>query len=94
MNQSLPITINLSANENLASYMRAVNAAPILSVEREYELATKYRDDSDLEAAREQPALAAWVLCQPGVVHIQRHDVCVHVQLRFVALTEPMVAVI
>ena len=53
MTQSLPITINLSANENLASYMRAVNAAPILSAEKEYELATRYRDESDLEAARE-----------------------------------------
>ncbi|NKB77958.1 MAG: RNA polymerase sigma factor RpoH [Gammaproteobacteria bacterium] len=53
MTQNLPITINLSANENLASYMRAVNAAPVLTVEREYELATKFRDDSDLEAARE-----------------------------------------
>ena len=53
MTQNLPITINLSANENLASYMRAVNAAPVLSQEREYELAVRFRDESDLEAARE-----------------------------------------
>ncbi|NKB63122.1 MAG: RNA polymerase sigma factor RpoH [Gammaproteobacteria bacterium] len=53
MTQNLPITINLSANENLATYMRAVNAAPILSQEREYELASKFREDGDLESARE-----------------------------------------
>jgi RNA polymerase sigma-32 factor len=33
--------------------MRAVNAAPVLSAEREYELAVRYRDDDDLDAARE-----------------------------------------
>jgi len=53
MTQNLPIAINLSVSENLASYMRAVNAAPILTAEREYELAVRYRDDGDLEAARE-----------------------------------------
>ncbi len=53
MNASVPIAINLSANENLGSYMQAVNAAPILSAQRERELALRYRNDNDLEAARE-----------------------------------------
>ena len=53
MTQNLPIPIHLSANENLANYMRTVNAAPVLTAEREYELATKFRDESDLDAARE-----------------------------------------
>ena len=53
MTQNLPIPIHLSANENLSTYMRAVNAAPVLTAEREYELATRFREESDLEAARE-----------------------------------------
>ncbi len=53
MTQSLPIAIDLSSSENLTSYMRAVNAAPILTAERERELALRYRNEDDLEAARE-----------------------------------------
>ena len=53
MTQSLPIAIDLSSSDNLTSYMRAVNAAPILSAERERELALRYHNDGDLEAARE-----------------------------------------
>ncbi len=53
MTTSLPIPVSVPAGDNLASYMRAVNAAPILSVERERELAIRYHDDGDLEAARE-----------------------------------------
>ena len=53
MTQNVPIPIELSVGDNLTSYMRAVNAAPILSAEREYELATRYREQDDLEAARE-----------------------------------------
>ncbi len=53
MTEQVPIAINLSPGENLASYMRAVNAAPILSVQRERELALRYRNDNDLDAARE-----------------------------------------
>jgi len=53
MTRNLPIAINLYASENLASYMRAVNTAPVLTAEREYELAVRYREDGDLEAARE-----------------------------------------
>jgi len=53
MTQRLPIAIDLSSSDNLTSYMRAVNAAPILSAERECELALRYHNDGDLEAARE-----------------------------------------
>jgi RNA polymerase sigma-32 factor len=53
MTQSLPMPIELTARDNLTVYMRAVNAAPILSAEREYELATRFREDEDIDAARE-----------------------------------------
>ena len=53
MTQNLPIVINIATSENLVSYMRAVNAAPILTAEREHELALKYREEGDLEAAKE-----------------------------------------
>ena len=53
MTQTLPMPIELSSTDNLASYMRAVNAAPILTPEREYELATRYQESEDIEAARE-----------------------------------------
>ena len=53
MTQQVPIAINLSPSENLGAYMQAVNAAPILSVQRERELALRYRNDNDLDAARE-----------------------------------------
>ncbi len=45
--------MQLSASGSLVAYLRAVNAAPILTAEQEYDLAVRYRDDGDLEAARE-----------------------------------------
>ena len=53
MTRSLPISIELSSSDNLTAYMRAVNAAPILTAEREYELATRFQQEGDIEAARE-----------------------------------------
>ena len=53
MTQSLPIPMDVSASDSMVSYMRAVNAAPILTAEREYELALRYRNEGDLDAARE-----------------------------------------
>ena len=53
MTPSLPIPMQLSASGSLTAYMQAVNAAPILTAEQEYDLAMRYRDDGDLEAARE-----------------------------------------
>ncbi len=45
--------MQLTHNGSLAAYMQAVNAAPILTAEQEHDLALRYRDDGDLEAARE-----------------------------------------
>ena len=53
MTKSLPVAIDLSIGDNLTTYMRAVNAAPILSAQRERELALRYHNEGDLEAARE-----------------------------------------
>ncbi len=53
MTNSLPIPVSVPAGDNLTSYIAAVNAAPILTAERERELAIRYHDEGDLEAARE-----------------------------------------
>ena len=53
MTNSLPIPVSVPAGDNLTSYIAAVNAAPILSAERERELAIRYHEQGDLEAARE-----------------------------------------
>ncbi len=52
MTQSLPIPVDLS-NQGLASYTQTVNAIPMLDSERERELAVRFREDGDLDAARE-----------------------------------------
>ena len=43
----------LAADDNLTAYMQAVHAAPMLSAARERELASRYRNENDLDAARE-----------------------------------------
>jgi RNA polymerase sigma-32 factor len=48
MNLSLPSTAG-----SLESYMDAVNRIPLLQAEEEQELARRYRDDGDLDAARQ-----------------------------------------
>lgn len=53
MTQSTTATYDLVASDNLAGYLRAVHAAPILTVEQEYELANRYHNEGDIEAARE-----------------------------------------
>lgn len=53
MNQSISSAIHPATNENLGAYMQAVYAAPVLSAQRERELALRYHNDDDLEAARE-----------------------------------------
>ncbi len=50
--QRTALAIRLPVSENLGAYMRAVNAAPILSAQQERELALRYRNDCDLDAAR------------------------------------------
>ena len=53
MTQSVSATYDLVPSDNLAGYLRAVHAAPVLTAEQEYALATKYRDEADIDAARE-----------------------------------------
>lgn len=53
MTQNLPVTTDLSIGGDLTTYMRTVNAAPILSPQKELELAWRYHNEGDLEAARE-----------------------------------------
>lgn len=40
-------------NTNLAGFLKVANAAPVLSAEHEAQLARKFRDNEDVEAARE-----------------------------------------
>jgi RNA polymerase sigma-32 factor len=53
MAQSLTVSINLYPEKGLATYLRAVNALPVLSVEQERKLARRYRKHNDLDAARQ-----------------------------------------
>ena len=53
MPQTLPIPIDIPNGQGLASYIQAVNAAPILTADQERELAIRYGRDDDLDAARE-----------------------------------------
>ncbi len=50
---SLPITVAGPTAGGLAGYMQAVNAAPVLSAEEEHQLAVRYHDEDDLDAARQ-----------------------------------------
>ncbi len=52
MNQSMPL-VTFPSSEGFNAYRRAINDAPILSLQRERELALRYRNDDDLDAARE-----------------------------------------
>jgi RNA polymerase sigma-32 factor len=53
MTQTLPIPIDIPNGQGLASYIQAVNAAPVLTAAQERELAIRYGRDNDLDAARE-----------------------------------------
>ena len=53
MAQSLTLSINLYPEKGLSTYLRAVNALPVLSVEQERKLARRYRQHNDLDAARQ-----------------------------------------
>ena len=50
---SLPIAMNLSAEGGLSGYVRAVNAAPVLSADEERQLAERLHREGDLGAARQ-----------------------------------------
>jgi len=53
MAQSLTLPINLYPEKGLSTYIRAVNALPVLSVEQERKLARRYHKHNDLDAARQ-----------------------------------------
>ena len=53
MANTLPIPIDIPSSQGLASYIQAVNASPILTADQERELAVRYSQDNDLDAARE-----------------------------------------
>lgn len=45
--------LTLPQNSNLASFLKAANDAPVFSAEQEARLARQFRDDDDVEAARD-----------------------------------------
>lgn len=49
----IPVGKNFATEAGLASYIRTVNAAPVLSADEERRLATRYRKHGDLDAARQ-----------------------------------------
>ncbi len=49
----IPVGMNFATEAGLASYIRTVNAAPVLSADEERRLATRYLKHGDLEAARQ-----------------------------------------
>jgi len=49
----MPIGMNLATDAGLATYIRVVNAAPVMTAEEERKLARRYRKTGDLEAARQ-----------------------------------------
>ncbi len=53
MTQFYPSALESVAGPNLASYLNTVNSAPLLSADDERELARRYSDEQDLEAAKQ-----------------------------------------
>lgn len=53
MSSNLPLAINIHSEAGLASYIQSINKMPMLTVEEERDLATRYRDEGDLDAARQ-----------------------------------------
>ena len=54
MSSNLPVLLNSQqGGSNLASYLASVNAQPILTEQQERELAIRYNETEDLDAARE-----------------------------------------
>ncbi len=52
MSQNLPLAIDIQSN-GLHSYLASVNSQPMLTVEEEKDLAVRFRDQNDLEAAQQ-----------------------------------------
>ena len=52
MTQTLPIVLDVGPAQGLSRYLQAINDAPILSQQEEKDLARRYSEGEDLEAAR------------------------------------------
>ncbi len=52
MSQNFPVPLNFQSGE-ISSYLRSVYAQPILTAEEERELAIRYHENEDLDAARQ-----------------------------------------
>ena len=53
MTQAFPVALDFGPGQGLSAYLQAVHDTPILSVEEERELARRYSEQEDLEAARQ-----------------------------------------
>jgi len=51
--QLMPVPVDYRSEGGLRTYLQYVNAAPMLTAEEEHALALRYRDDDDLDAARQ-----------------------------------------
>jgi RNA polymerase sigma-32 factor len=49
----LPVAMDLGGGQDAAAYMNAVNKMPVLNAEQERALATRFREEQDVGAARE-----------------------------------------
>ena len=52
MTQTLPIALDVGPAQGLSRYLQAINEAPMLSEQEEKDLARRYSEGEDLEAAR------------------------------------------
>ena len=52
MSQTLPIALDVGPAQGLSRYLQAINDAPMLSQQEEKDLARRYSEGEDLEAAR------------------------------------------
>ena len=48
-----PVAVSLNLDTNLAGFIKVANNAPVLSAEHEAQLARQFRDNQDVDAARE-----------------------------------------
>ncbi len=53
MMKTLPVVSGVSADAGLANFLQIVNAAPMLTADEEKSLARRYRNEEDLDAARQ-----------------------------------------
>ncbi len=51
--KNLPIAMEIGAGQDITAYINTVNQMPILSAQDERDLAARFRDEDDLEAAQE-----------------------------------------